>query len=149
VPDGGVPRDIAYVALGSNVGDRAAHLARARLALAALPGTRLVAESDIEETAPIGPPGQGPYLNQMVAVETSLDPLALLDRLQDIERAEGRERTVRWGPRTLDVDIVRLGARRVAHPRLTIPHPEVNNRTFWQREIAQLDARLGAPTATP
>jgi len=149
VPAAGVPRDVAYVALGSNVGDRAAHLARARLALAALPDTRLVAESDIEETAPIGPSGQGPYLNQMVAVETALDPLVLLDRLHEIERAESRERTVRWGPRTLDLDIVRFGTRALAHPRLTTPHPEIKNRSFWQREIAQLDARLSAPMEAP
>lgn len=149
MPAGGVPRDIAYVALGSNVGDRAAHLARARLALAALPDTRLVAESDIEETAPIGPGEQGPYLNQMVAVETGLDPLALLDRLHDIEQAEGRERTVQWGPRTLDLDIVRVGTRRLAHPRLTVPHPEIKNRSFWQREIAQLDTRLSATMGAP
>ncbi len=152
VHDRDVPRDIAYVALGSNLGDRAAHLARARVALAALPDTRVVAESDVEETAPIGPAGQAPYLNQMLAVETRLEPLVLLDRLQDIENAEGRVRSVRWGPRTLDLDIVRFGTRTVADARLTVPHPELPHREFWQRELAQLDARLstgraGSPAA--
>ena len=66
--------DVAYIALGSNLGDRAAHLARARAALAALPASRVLAESEIEETAPIGPAGQRPYLNQMVALETTLAP---------------------------------------------------------------------------
>ncbi|HWZ58823.1 MAG TPA: 2-amino-4-hydroxy-6-hydroxymethyldihydropteridine diphosphokinase [Gemmatimonadaceae bacterium] len=129
---------IAYVALGSNLGDRAAYLARARDAIAALPDTRLVGESDVEETAPIGPPGQGPYLNQMVAIETMLTPADLLARLFEIERANGRERTVRWGSRTLDLDIVRYGDRAVTEPGLTIPHPELPHRDFWQRELAQL-----------
>jgi 2-amino-4-hydroxy-6-hydroxymethyldihydropteridine diphosphokinase len=129
---------IAYVALGSNLGDRAAYLARARVAIAALPDTRLMGESDVEETAPIGPPGQGPYLNQMVAIETMLSPTDLLARLLEIERANGRQRTVRWGSRTLDLDIVRYGDRAVTEPGLTIPHPQLPNRDFWQRELAQL-----------
>jgi 2-amino-4-hydroxy-6-hydroxymethyldihydropteridine diphosphokinase len=127
-----------YVALGSNLGDRAAYLARARAAIAVLPDTRLVGESDVEETAPIGPPGQGPYLNQMVAIETMLSPADLLAHLLEIERANGRQRTVRWGSRTLDLDIVRYGDRAVTEPGLTIPHPQLPNRDFWQRELAQL-----------
>jgi 2-amino-4-hydroxy-6-hydroxymethyldihydropteridine diphosphokinase len=139
-------RDVAYVALGSNVGDREAHLAAARAAMADLPGSRLVAVSIVEETAPVGPVAQGAFLNQMVALETALDPLALLDRLLEIERAAGRERTVRWGPRTLDLDIVHLDHQTVAHPRLTVPHPELPNRAWWQRELAELRAR--APEAS-
>ncbi len=134
--------DVAYIALGSNLGDRAAHLARARAALAALRASRIVAESEIEETAPIGPPGQGPYLNQMIALETTLAPLPLLDALHGIERAAGRVRAERWGPRTLDLDIVRFAHRSVTDPRLTVPHPELPRREFWQREVAELDARL-------
>lgn len=138
---------VVYIALGSNLGDRAAHLARARTALAALPDSHILAASAVEETAPIGPAGQGPYLNQMLAVETTLLPLALLDRLQAIEQAEGRVRGERWGPRTLDVDIIRFGDRTVREPRLTVPHPELPRRPFWRREIAELAARLagGAP----
>jgi 2-amino-4-hydroxy-6-hydroxymethyldihydropteridine diphosphokinase len=136
--------DVAYIALGSNLGDRAAHLARARAALAALPASRVLAESEIEETAPIGPAGQGPYLNQMVALETTLAPLPLLDALQGIERAAGRVRAERWGPRTLDLDIVRFGPQTVTDPRLTIPHPELPRRDFWRREVAELDTRLAA-----
>ena len=130
--------DTAYIALGSNVGDRVAHLARARAALAALPESRIVAESSIEETAPIGPVEQGAFLNQMVALETSLSPAELLRELQIIEQREGRERTVRWGPRTLDLDIVRFGRQTVNEPSLTVPHPELHNRHFWQRELAEL-----------
>jgi len=129
-----------FVALGSNVGDRAAHLAHARERLAALPGTHLVAASRVEETAPLGPVAQGPYLNQMVELETTLTPRALLAACRAIELARGRERRERWGPRTLDLDIVRFGARVVDEPGLTIPHPELPRRDFWLREIAELEA---------
>lgn len=128
------------MALGSNVGDRAAHLAYARARLAALPRTRLLKHSRIEETAPLGPIPQGPYLNQMVLLETELAPAELLAHLHAIEAERGRERRVRWGPRTLDLDIVRFGDRAVREPGLTIPHPELPHRDFWQRELAELDA---------
>ena len=134
--------EIAFVALGSNLGDRAGYLTQARKAIAALPGTRIVAESDVEETAPIGPPGQGPYLNQMVALETRLTPHELLSELQAIEHAAGRVRTQRWGPRTLDLDIVQFGTRTIRDPDLVVPHPELPHRDFWQRELSQL--RTGA-----
>jgi 2-amino-4-hydroxy-6-hydroxymethyldihydropteridine diphosphokinase len=129
-----------FVALGSNVGDRAAHLAYARKRLAGLPGTRLTRESPVEETAPLGPVPQGAYLNQMVLLETTLEPAELLVHLHAIEAERGRERRVRWGPRTLDLDIVRYGDRVVRGPDLTIPHPELPNRDFWRREMAELDA---------
>jgi len=131
-----------YVALGSNMGDRAVHLASARNRLATLPGTRLVATSRVEETAPIGPVPQGAFLNQMVLLETTLEPRELLGHLHAIESERGRERQagVRWGPRTLDLDIVRWGERSVREPDLTIPHPELPHREFWLRELAELDA---------
>jgi 2-amino-4-hydroxy-6-hydroxymethyldihydropteridine diphosphokinase len=132
--------DTAYIALGSNLGDRAAHLAAARAALEALPDSRVISASSVEETEPLGPVPQGPFLNQMVAVETTLSPRALLDALLTIERAEGRVRTERWGARTLDLDIVRFGARTVNEPDLIVPHPELPNRPFWQRELAELGA---------
>jgi len=139
-----------YVALGSNVGDRAAHLAYARARLAALPRSRLLKESRVEETAPLGPVPQGPYLNQMVLLETTLEPAALLVQLHAIESERGRERRagVRWGPRTLDLDIVRFGDRVVREPELVIPHPELPNRPFWQRELGELEA-APSPRPTP
>ncbi|HYU90412.1 MAG TPA: 2-amino-4-hydroxy-6-hydroxymethyldihydropteridine diphosphokinase [Gemmatimonadales bacterium] len=139
-----------YVALGSNVGDRAAHLAHARARLAALPRTRLLQESRIEETAPLGPVPQGAYLNQMALLETALEPPELLVHLHAIEAERGRERRagVRWGPRTLDLDIVRFGDRVVRDPELVIPHPELPNRPFWQRELAELEA-APSPRPTP
>lgn len=121
------------------MGDRAAHLAHARARLATLPGTRVVAASSVEETAPIGPVAQPPYLNQMVLLETTLRPAELLAQCRTIEAERGRERRERWGPRTLDLDIVRYGAHIVREPDLTIPHPELPNRDFWRREIAELE----------
>jgi 2-amino-4-hydroxy-6-hydroxymethyldihydropteridine diphosphokinase len=129
-----------YVALGSNLGNREAHLAHGRLRLSTLKRTHLVAASSIEETAPIGPVTQGPFLNQMVLLVTALEPLELLEQCQAIEAEAGRERKERWGPRTLDLDIVRFGDRVIASPDLTVPHPELPNRDFWQREIVELDA---------
>jgi 2-amino-4-hydroxy-6-hydroxymethyldihydropteridine diphosphokinase len=134
------PHERAYIALGSNLGDREEHLAAARAALAALPATRWVAASSVEVTQPLAGMNQPPYLNQMVLLETSLEPRALLAACQAIERSRGRVRTEHWGPRTLDLDIVRYGGRRIADPDLIIPHPELPNRDFWIRELAELEA---------
>jgi len=138
-----VTRDVAYVALGSNLGDRDLHLARARDALAAIQRTRVIATSAVEETAPIGPIQQGPYLNQMVALETDLSPRELLAELQRIEHQAGRTREVRWGPRTLDLDIVRYERQTAGDADLVVPHPAEKAREFWQRELAELRALLG------
>lgn len=127
-----------FVALGSNLGDRAAHLALGRQRLAALPGTRLVAASAIEETAPLGPVPQGNYLNQMVLLRTDLAPRELLAQCAAIEREAGREPSARWGPRTLDLDIVRYDEREIHEADLVVPHPELPQRAFWQRELAEL-----------
>lgn len=131
-------RDIAYIALGSNLGDRESYLECARSALAALPGSRILRASSVEETAPVGNVPQGAYLNQMVSLETTLSPTALLDALQAIERSAGRVRTIRWGPRTLDLDIVMFDSQRVDEPGLRVPHPQLPQRDFWKRELAEL-----------
>ncbi|HMH56533.1 MAG TPA: 2-amino-4-hydroxy-6-hydroxymethyldihydropteridine diphosphokinase [Gemmatimonadales bacterium] len=133
-------RERVFVALGSNLGDRAGHLQAGREALGALPGTRLIAASAIEETAPLAGMDQPPYLNQMVLLETDLEPRALLQACQTIERREGRQRSERWGARTLDLDIVRFGNRQVKESDLIIPHPELPNRDFWRRELAELNS---------
>lgn len=138
-----MPTDVAYVALGSNLGDRDQHLARARHALRDVPRTRLLAESSVEETEPLGPVSQGKYLNQMVALETELTPRELLVELQRIEQAEGRTREVRWGPRTLDLDIVRYEQQTAQDRDLIVPHPAAEVRDFWCRELAELRERLG------
>jgi len=133
----------AYVALGSNLGDRAAQLDRARVALTLLPSTRLAATSSVEETAPLGAMAQPPYLNQMVALDTSLAPEMLLAALHTIERAQGRLRGARWAARTIDLDLVRYGERQMQTPSLTLPHPGLPTRDFWQRELAELARALG------
>ena len=130
--------DVAYIALGSNVGNRELALARARAAIAAIRDTRLIAATEVEETEPIGPIAQWKFLNQMVAVSTTLPPRTLLAALHRIERAAGRVRAVKWGPRTLDLDIVMIEKKEYSDEVLTIPHPELPNRDFWQRELAQL-----------
>ena len=132
--------EVAYIALGSNLGDRAAHLEFARRAIAAIPGCRVLGATVPEETAPFGPPGQGPYLNQMLAVDTDAEPHDLMRALLEIEKRAGRERRVRWGPRTLDLDIVKFGDRVIADDTLTVPHPGLRDRDFWQRELAELQA---------
>lgn len=132
------PRELAWVALGSNLGDRARYLREARRSLDALPDTRLIAASRVEETAPLGGLDQPAYLNQMVLLETALEPRALLAACQLIETAAGRVREGRWGSRTLDIDIVRYGDRTIAEPDLVIPHPGLPLRDFWQRELAEL-----------
>jgi 2-amino-4-hydroxy-6-hydroxymethyldihydropteridine diphosphokinase len=132
----------AFVALGSNLGDRSAYLASALSALSLVPRSRLLAVSSVEETVPFGPAAQGPYLNQMAALETTLCPLMLLSELQRIERALGRIRRARWGARTIDLDLVRMGARELHLPTLVLPHPGVPTREFWRREMAELAAIL-------
>lgn len=131
--------EVVAIALGSNLGDRAGHLAAARAALAALPGTRVLRTSTVEETAPLGGLDQPAYLNQVVLVETTLEPQALLEACHAIERAEGRTRGTRWASRSLDLDIIRYGRRTVAEPGLTIPHPELPHRDFWQRGLAEVE----------
>jgi 2-amino-4-hydroxy-6-hydroxymethyldihydropteridine diphosphokinase len=137
-------RDVAYIALGSNLGQREVFLAQARRAIADLATTRVLGLTDAEETAPIGPVAQGPFLNQMIAIETELSPQDLLAELKRIEIDAGRIRTARWGPRTLDLDIVLFEKQSVREPGLTVPHPELSNRHFWLRELATLrSSRFG------
>ena len=132
------PAARAAIALGTNLGDRHEHLRSARAAIGALPGTRLLAATRVEETAPLGGMEQPAYLNQMVLVETTLAPRVLLQALQEIESANGRERHGHWGARTLDLDIVRYDDLVLTTTDLTLPHPGVATRDFWQRELAEL-----------
>jgi 2-amino-4-hydroxy-6-hydroxymethyldihydropteridine diphosphokinase len=133
-------RDIAYVALGSNLGDRTRNLALGRKGIAELPDTRVLAATTPEETEPLpgGPPGQERYLNQMLAIETTLPPHDLLAALLDIERRAGRVRRERWGARTLDLDIVAFDRQAVRDEVLVVPHPGLGERDFWQRELDEL-----------
>jgi 2-amino-4-hydroxy-6-hydroxymethyldihydropteridine diphosphokinase len=120
------------------MGDRHAHLARARAALAAIPGSHVVRESSIEETEPLGGLPQDRYLNQMIALKTTLSPRELLPHLHEIELSEGRTRRDRWASRTLDLDIVCYERQVASDPDLHVPHRELEHRDFWQRELAEL-----------
>lgn len=124
----------AYLALGGNVGDRAGHLQAALDALCAAPGVTVTAVSRVYETDPVGGPPQDPYLNAVVAVETSLDARGLLELARRLEKEAGREpdpeRRVRWGPRPLDVDVLIVGDERVDEPDLVVPHPRLGERAF-------------------
>ena len=131
-------KDIAYLALGSNIGQREVFLAQGRKGIGQLPGTRILGETEVEETAPLGPIPQEPFLNQMIAIETELSPHELLEEIHRIEAEAGRVRDVRWGPRTLDIDIVLFERQSVNEPDLTVPHPELANRSFWLSELATL-----------
>ena len=120
------------------MGEREAILSRARSAIGEIEGVEVLQASRIEETEPIGPVAQGPFLNQMLSVSTKLSPHGLLSALHEIEHAEGRQRTTRWGPRTLDLDIVMIDGVDFSDDVLAVPHPELGNREFWQRELAEL-----------
>ena len=121
------------LALGGNLGDRLATLRAALPALAAIPGTSLTAVSPVYETDPVGGPPQPPYLNAVVLARTTQSPPALLAHTQAVEAALGRVRAERWGPRTLDVDLVvvdELIGDVSAAPALTLPHPRAHERAF-------------------
>jgi 2-amino-4-hydroxy-6-hydroxymethyldihydropteridine diphosphokinase len=136
----------AYVAIGTNLGDRDAHLALALRRLAALPDTELVAVSPVYETDPVGPPPQGPYLNAAVHLRTRLAPRALLDALLAIEQEAGRVRGVRDAPRTLDLDLLLYGDQVLDEPDLVVPHPRLAERPFVLEPLAALAPDRVHPT---
>lgn len=128
-----------YLALGSNLGDRHANLALARARLGMLPGVMVRGASAVEETLPLGGLDQPAYLNQMLALDTTLSPRELLAACQGIEAEAGREHRTRWASRTLDLDIVRYGALSLEEPGLTLPHPGLAHRDFWRRGLGELE----------
>ena len=142
------PVDRAYLALGSNLGDRLAHLQLAVDALARVPGVEVVAVSRVYETAPVGGPPQDPYLNAVVAIETNLEPHELLHRCQQIEELAARQRVERWGPRTLDVDILLVDDDHFETEDLTIPHPRMWERGFVLAPLRDVAPDLVDPDET-
>jgi 2-amino-4-hydroxy-6-hydroxymethyldihydropteridine diphosphokinase len=131
--------DQAFVALGSNLGDRDAHLAAALAALRASAGIELVAASPVYETDPVGPPPQGAYLNAALQLRTTLSPNQLLDRLLEIEAIEGRSRgPERDAPRCLDLDLLFYAQRVVCSSNLEIPHPRLASRAFVLTPLCDL-----------
>jgi 2-amino-4-hydroxy-6-hydroxymethyldihydropteridine diphosphokinase len=138
---------MVVVGLGSNVGDRIENLRVAVKRLGEDARARVVRASRVYETAPVGGPEQGVFLNAAVAVEWEAEPLALLDLLQGIERDLGRTRDVRWGPRTIDLDVLWIDGMTIEHERLVVPHPRLRERAFAVRPL--LDVAPNAPYAIP
>jgi len=134
-----------YVGLGSNIGRRERELTRAIERLRGLPDTRVVKVSRFVETKPVGVLDQPDFINSVVELDTSLGPLALLDRLKAIEGEMGRKPSTRWGPRLIDLDILLYGGRVVDLPNLKIPHPEIENRHFVLEGLLEIEPRLVNP----
>jgi len=138
----------AYIALGSNVGDRGWTLLQALKRIDALAGVEIRRISQFIETAPVGgPAGQGDYLNAAAEVATTLAPQELLSALQDIERALGRrrEQEQRWGPLTCDIDLLLMDGLVVSTDTLTLPHPRMHQRLFVLRPLASIAAEVVHP----
>jgi 2-amino-4-hydroxy-6-hydroxymethyldihydropteridine diphosphokinase len=142
----------AYLGIGSNLGDRLGHLQLAVDELAGAGSVEVVGVSPVYETDPVGGPDQPDFLNAVVAVDTTLTPRELLELAQRIEADAARVRTVRWGPRTLDVDLLLVGDEQVDEPDLVVPHPRLAERAFVVVPLADLDpawrARVPADRAT-
>lgn len=133
----------AYIALGANLGDAQATLHAVISELARLPKSRLIAQSSLYSSPPFGPNADGPdYINAVVTIETRLSPHELLDQLQAIEHAHGRERHYQNAPRTLDLDIVLYGHEQIWDERLTIPHPRMHERAFVLLPLTEIKPDL-------
>ena len=143
------PPTLAYIGLGSNLEDPRAQVVRALAELAEVSGSRLLAQSSLYRTPPMGPAGQPDYVNAVAALETTLAPHALLDALQAIERRHARLRDVRWGPRTLDLDLLTYGALQLHDARLTVPHPGIASRAFVLVPLAEIAPTLDIPGLGP
>lgn len=140
----------AFIGLGSNLDDPRQQVESALRELAELPDTTLAAQSGLYRSAPMGPPGQPDYINAVARLGTRLAPEALLDALQAIEARHGRVRGgERWGPRTLDLDILLYADARIDSPRLQIPHPGLVERNFVLHPLAEIAPDLDIPGAGP
>jgi 2-amino-4-hydroxy-6-hydroxymethyldihydropteridine diphosphokinase len=141
-----VTATLVYLGLGSNLAHPRRQLARALRSIARLPGTRIVAVSRNYASAPVGTDDPQPdYVNSVVAVRTVLGPRALLAALHGIELAQLRRRVRRNAPRTLDIDVLLFGRRRIRLPGLTVPHPRMHERAFVLRPLADVDAAARIP----
>jgi 2-amino-4-hydroxy-6-hydroxymethyldihydropteridine diphosphokinase len=137
---------LAFIGLGSNLGDRKANLDDAIAALRVSPGITVLGVSSYHESRPVGgPSGQGPFLNAAASLETTLDPFALLHRHQEIEAGLGRVRTVRWGERTLDLDLLLFGRNIISNPELTVPHPRLGVRRFVLAPLDEIAPEVRDP----
>ena len=145
LPEEGTVAARAIVSFGSNLGDREAAVRAAIDALAGFPATRLVARSSLLETEPVDVPAEFAglkFVNAAAVYETSLDPFDFSRRMHAVEDAAGRVRTVRNGPRTIDIDLVDFGGARIDTPELTLPHPRAKERAFVAAPLAELGIRV-------
>jgi len=141
-----LPAERCYIGLGANLVEPVAQLQAAVTALGQLPETELVQVSRFYSSKPMGPQDQPDYVNAVAALDTRLTPLALLHALQQIELAHGRQRKAeRWGPRTLDLDILLFGMQQIDHPELTVPHYGMRLREFVLYPLAELAPDLILP----
>ena len=138
-----------YLGLGSNLDEPIQQVRQTIAQLAALPACRLIAASGLYASAPIGPQDQPDFINAVVAIEAELAPLALLDVAQALEQQAGRKRLRHWGERTLDVDVLLYGEETIDLPRLKVPHPEMTQRAFVLRPLAELAPDLVLPDGRP
>ncbi len=138
----------AYIGLGSNLDDPLSQVKSAISELAHLSMSHLAAVSPLYRTPPLGPADQPDYINAVAALDTDLDPLALLDELQRIEQLHGRVRTLRWGPRTLDLDLLLYGDRSISNERLVVPHPGLRERPFVIFPLQAIAPDLTLPDGT-
>ncbi|ELY2934412.1 2-amino-4-hydroxy-6-hydroxymethyldihydropteridine diphosphokinase [Cronobacter sakazakii] len=137
---------LAFIALGSNLAEPLSQVNNALAALARIPGSRIVATSSFYRTPPLGPQDQPDYLNAAVALETTLSAEALLDNTQRIELEQGRVRKAeRWGPRTLDLDIMLFGYATINTERLIVPHYDMKNRAFMLLPLSEIAPALRFP----
>ena len=136
----------AFVGIGSNLADPARQVEKALLELAQLPGCRMVGHSGLYVSVAMGAAGQPDYVNAVAGLLTRLEPDRLLDALQAVEAAHGRVRDgTRWGPRTLDLDIIAMGQLQLATPRLTLPHPGAHRRNFVLAPLADIAPHYWLP----
>lgn len=140
--------ELAYVGIGANLGEPVAQVRSAIAACAALPGTTLEASSSLYRSAPVDAGGDD-YVNAVIALRSQLEPLALLDALQAIEAAHGRERPFRNAPRTLDLDLLLYGERRMETARLVLPHPRLHERAFVLLPLHEIAPTLVLPGLGP
>ncbi len=135
----------AYIGIGSNLGDRAAQVTDAVDRVAATDGVASLRMSGLYETAPVGPKGQGAFLNAAAAVRTTRSARSLLDSLLAIERAMGRVRGERWGPRCIDLDLLMYGGVCIDEPGLCVPHPRLQGRWFVLRPLCDVAGAVVVP----
>lgn len=139
----------AYVGLGSNLENPIQQVSDALIELNEIPQTRLLKQSQLYRSDPVGPPGQPDYINAVALLETALEPLDLLDALQSIENAHQRRRIQHWGPRTLDLDLLLYADQQIDLERLQVPHPHMTEREFVLYPLAEIAPEIELPNGIP